>query len=249
MHNNRYAIVLGMFDGMHIGHRALVESAVAFARKNGCKSMVYTFENHPLAVLGRDPGLLMTVEERTEIMKKLGVDEVVMFPFSREFAAIQPEDFLQKLLDEYGMCAAFAGFNYTFGDKGKGDEPLLRKFGEEHGFHVSILPPVLYKEEFVSSSRIRKAILDGDMKEAASMLGEPYFITGHLENREEGSMLFCSNEKKVLPPCGEYPAMLCEHNRSIPVRTEIMHESDFMAVHGSVPQDFGMASVRICFAE
>jgi len=209
MHNNGYAIALGMFDGMHIGHRALVKSTVAFAKEYGCKSMVYTFENHPLAVLGRDPGTLMSVEERTDVMKMLGIDEVVMLPFSREFAAIQPEDFLKNLVDRYHMCAAFAGFNYTFGDKGRGDEPLLRKYGAEHGFHVSVLPPVLYDGNPVSSTRVRYAILEGDMLTAAALLGEPYFLSGMLEKDCEEEYFFRMHRMKILPTQGSYRVQLC----------------------------------------
>lgn len=209
MHNNGYAIALGMFDGMHIGHRALVESTVAFAKEHGCGSMVYTFENHPLAVLGRDPGMLMSVEERTDIMKTLGIEEVVMLPFSREFAAIQPEAFLQNLVDRYDMCAAFAGFNYTFGDKGRGDEPLLRAYGAEHGFIVSVLPPVLYDGEAVSSTRVRRAIQEGDMLTAAALLGEPYFLSGRTELIAEGECVFRMPDRKLLPVNGSYRVQLC----------------------------------------
>lgn len=201
-----YAVALGMFDGMHIGHRALVAKTSAFARKNGCKSMVYTFSNHPLSVLGRDPGMLMSVEERIALMKRLGIDEVVMLPFNLEFATIQPEAFLQQLLDHYNMCAAFAGFNYTFGDKGMGDEPLLRKYGKKHDFSVHILSPVLYEEAPVSSSRIRKAILAGRVDQAADMLGEPYMLSGTLSgiNRGEREFEFHPSTPKLLPGAGLY---------------------------------------------
>lgn len=210
--NSDYAVALGMFDGMHIGHRTLVEQTVAFAEKNGCKSMVYTFTNHPLAVLGRDPGALMTVDERTERMKNLGVDTVVMLPFSLEFAAMPPEAFLKQLIDRYHMCAAFAGFNYTFGDKGKGDEPLLRKYGDEHGFSVHILQPILYDHLPVSSTRVRRAILDGDVESAAVMLGEPYPITGVLAEQSGEWRRFLPQAQKVIPGNGLYTAEVADHS-------------------------------------
>lgn len=228
MHNNGYAVALGMFDGMHIGHRALVESTVAYAKEYGCKSMVYTFENHPLAVLGRDPGTLMSVEERTDTMKKLGIDDVIMLPFSREFAAIQPEDFLRNLVEQYDMCAAFAGFNYTFGDKGRGDEPLLRKYAAEKGFHVSIIPPVLYGGEPVSSTRVRNAILTGDMHTAAALLGEPYFLSGSFVKKENDGYCFQMLNRKLLPASGLYRVQLCADGAITDTLSAVINENGIL---------------------
>lgn len=244
--NSGYAIALGMFDGMHIGHRTLIEQTVAFAEKNGCKSMVYTFTNHPLAVLGRDPGALMTVEERTDRMKKLGVDTVVMLPFSLEFAAMPPEAFLAQLVERYHMRAAFAGFNYTFGDRGKGDEPLLRNYGGKHGFSVHILQPVLYDGLPVSSTRVRKAILSGDVEAAGAMLGEPYPITGVISERIEKRYLFSPNAQKVIPGSGLYTAEVADRSeRFFTVRAEVndggiavISDRDLMAGRRDVPLRF-----------
>ena len=153
------AIALGTFDGVHIGHRAIINAAIDKAAELDMEPMIYTFTAHPMALFGKQPPLLMTQSERMAALGGMGctlsADE-----FSAEYAATEPEQFIKMLIERLDMGCAVAGFNYTFGRRGDGSVELIKKLGEKYGFAVEIVPPVMYKGEAVSSTRIR-ACLEG----------------------------------------------------------------------------------------
>lgn len=164
-------VALGMFDGVHVGHQALVRQAVEIARNRGWRSVVYTFENHPRSVFGQMPALIMDADTRRAALYALGVDRVDMVKFTKTLAEKSPRAFLRMLLDRYDVRAVVAGVDFTFGFKGAGDVKSLRSLGEEMGFEVYEMPVVLMDGEKVSSTRIRAALERGDVKLAARMLG------------------------------------------------------------------------------
>ena len=159
-------IALGSFDGMHAGHRCVIARTVEEARKTGAKSMVYTFKSIPRAVFAKDPGMLMTCDERKKAMLDMGVDEVVMVEFTEEFAKISPETFIKNLMEAYHPRALVAGEDYSFGHKAAGRKDTLIRLGKEMGFEAIIIPVVRVVlpdgklGDKISSTDIRRAIND-----------------------------------------------------------------------------------------
>ena len=164
-------VALGMFDGVHIGHQALVKQAVELARNRNWRAVVYTFENHPKSVFGQPPAPLMEPEARRAALIALGVDQVDMVRFTRTLAAKSPRTFLRMLKNRYDVRAVVAGADFTFGHKGAGNVESLRSLGAEMGFEVYETPVVLMDGEKVSSTRIRNARQFGDEDLAGRMLG------------------------------------------------------------------------------
>lgn len=173
-----YIIALGMFDGVHRGHQALLKTAVEEAKKQGCKSMAFCFENHPATVFGKEVPLLSTPHQRRSWMLKEGIDRVEMISFTKEFSVLTSEAFLDYLQERYPVKGLVAGFNYTFGRYGRGTEKTLMRLGKKHRLSVHIVAPVYYEEAPISSSRIREALLRGEAMKAWDMLGRPYTLIG-----------------------------------------------------------------------
>lgn len=173
---DKRAIALGTFDGLHRGHRRILEAMGQAAERLGLQKAVYTFSNHPLEAFGIAPKRLMTDEERLAGLSQYG--EVIAERFDMQLASTPPEEFARRMAEEYGMVAAVAGFNYTFGSKGSGNMDELREYGAKYGFEVREIPPFEQDGEPVSSTRIRAAVEAGDITLANSMLGRAYSITG-----------------------------------------------------------------------
>lgn len=173
-----YSIALGMFDGVHRGHQALLKKAAEEGKKQGCKSMAFTFSNHPAEIFGKSTALLSTPEQRKQWMLDSGVDRVEMIPFTKEFAFLSSEAFLDYLMEHYPVRGLVAGFNYTFGRYGRGTEKTLLRLGKKHHLSVHIVEPVLYEGVPISSSRIREALMRGEITKARDMLGRPYTLKG-----------------------------------------------------------------------
>ena len=202
-------IALGTFDGVHRGHRQLIDQCVSLARSQGLRPLIYTFSNHPLEAFSSRPQLLMPNRIRIETLSSLC--ETVTVPFDRTYASMEPRDFAGMLQTEFSMQVAVAGFNYTFGDKGRGDMHCLKAFGEEMGFQVLEIPPCLYAGAPISSTRIRAAVSTGQMEEATAMLGRPYSMRGAVTpGRVIGHGLTLSTinfyfaKEQVLPAAGVY---------------------------------------------
>lgn len=164
-------VALGMFDGVHIGHQALVRQAVEIARNRNWCAVVYTFINHPRSVFGQSPAPLMEPEERRTALLALGADRVDMVPFTNALAGKSPRAFLEMLMKRYNVQAVVAGTDFTFGHHGAGNIETLRSMGTVMGFEVYETPVVLLDGEKVSSTRIRTAKQHGDEDLAGRMLG------------------------------------------------------------------------------
>ncbi len=160
------AVAIGTFDGVHRGHRAVVDAA----RGSGLRSTVVTFEPHPRLVLGYEVQLLATWERRVELLAELGPDEVLAVEFTPEVSRLPPEEFVARVLEPIGTRLVFAGEDFRFGSGRRGDLDLLRRLG----FDVRPVPLVAG----VSSSRIRELARAGDVTEAARLLGRPFELSG-----------------------------------------------------------------------
>ncbi len=167
------AVAMGMFDGMHMGHRALIARTREAAQRLHAPLVVYTYAEHPLRVLRPEiaPVALMRPEEKTKILQELGVDAVILNRFTPETAATPAEMFLKDLCLHLHPLVIAAGFNHTFGYRGQGNAQLLREKASEFGYEALILEPVEMDGGAVSSSRIRKLLEEGKFEEAERLLG------------------------------------------------------------------------------
>lgn len=179
--NTPSAVALGFFDGVHMGHRAVISAAVASARQNGLAPRVFTFRPEGSAPASKEGlTLLQTEEQKEAILDSLGVEEVVCPPFG-DFRALTPEQFVRDLLGRTLRARElFCGFNYHFGRGGAAGVPELTALCEPLGIRVTALPPVLWQGEVVSSTRIRRCIRAGEADKAAEMLQSPFTLTAEV---------------------------------------------------------------------
>jgi len=175
-------VALGVFDGVHLGHRAILDTAVARAT-GASKAVACTFDPHPAEVLqpGRAPLPITTLEERLALIAESGLELAVVVPFTTVLAAMEPEAFVSEiLLGSLGAREIVVGFNHRFGRAARGDARLLRELGGRLGFHAEVVPHTDVDGAPVSSSAIRAALQRGEVDVAARMLGRPYFVGGEV---------------------------------------------------------------------
>ncbi len=179
-------LALGNFDGVHRGHQAVVKTAIEKAHNTRVPALVLTFEPHPRSVLRPDvaPFRLTPAPVKDKLLRELGVDDVVVLPFSPEFSNLSAEDFVQKILIErLQVSHIVAGFDYVFGHKRGGTMPLLRQWLAPHGVGVTEVTPFRDSTgEVMSSSRTREALQQGDLKTVAHILGRNWSISGVVEH-------------------------------------------------------------------
>jgi len=177
------ACTVGVFDGVHRGHQKLLATTVSTARELGGLAVAVTFEPHPRAVLdpGSAPPELTTLAEKRERMAAFGVDRMVVVNFTREVSEWSAERFCERLLDRFDLRRLVVGPGFALGHGRRGDISFLREFGAAHGFEVTEVEPVMEDGGPVSSTRIRAALVSGEVEEAARLLGFPYFVDGTVE--------------------------------------------------------------------
>jgi riboflavin kinase / FMN adenylyltransferase len=206
-------VTIGNFDGVHIGHRQIMRRVVALAREKKCTPTVLTFDPHPARVLAPDraPRLLMTVDQRLRSMEAEGIEAVFLIPFSREFAKLTPEGFVEQLLA--GTLKArmvLVGEDFRFGHLQTGNLDTLRELGERFGFSLEVIPGIARRRERVSSTVIRKLVVDGFVSRACRLLGGPFAIEGAvvkgqgIGSKQTVPTLNLSPENEVLPKTGVY---------------------------------------------
>lgn len=182
-------IVLGSFDGIHSGHRTLINSARKLADKikknqhiKDIEVMVCTFKNHPLSVVNKEicPKLVMSNEEKSILFEKLKVDIVNFMEFNKEFMSISPDEFIKNLKKYYNVKGIVVGFNYRFGYKNLGDVEILKKYSEILDYQLFVVNPVTVDGEVVSSSAIRHNLQEGNIEKANKFLDRPFMLKGYI---------------------------------------------------------------------
>lgn len=179
------AVGLGNFDGLHVGHMALVNTLISEARINCLESMIYTFTKHPENIIRKKlfTPLLTTVGKRVQLLGETQLNYIYFDEFDENFSRMKPESFVREiLLERLGAGLVVAGFNYRFGYMGQGDVELLKELGRKYNFRVIIIPPVRINTELVSSSAIREYVAKGDMEGVFRLLGRHYSITGEVRD-------------------------------------------------------------------
>lgn len=175
------AATVGVFDGVHRGHLEIINRLSSIAKAKNCESVIITFEPHPKLVLphNAEVKLLQTLDEKLKRFEFSGVDAVLIIPFDRDFARISPRDFIKNILvDQMGVSHVITGYDHFFGQNRQGDIDLLTEMGLQYNFTVDELPMVTVGSSAVSSSSVRRALLDGDVMQASTMLGYKYEISG-----------------------------------------------------------------------
>lgn len=181
--SRRNAITIGNFDGVHLGHQAMLARLTARAASVGAAPTVLTFEPHPREIFTPDaaPTRLTSLREKLEILRALGVAHVHVCRFTRPFAALSAQEFVQRILVD-GLQARYVlvGDDFRFGAKRAGDVALLQTMGAQHGFETETLATVEAAGQRASSTAVREALAAGDMAQAAQLLGRPYSISGRV---------------------------------------------------------------------
>ena len=176
-------IALGNFDGIHLGHQAIIKKTIHDAQGEKCKSAVFTFSNHPRNLLKNCEPVknILYADDKMKIIESLGIDYVFNIPFTEEIMSMDPVDFIDKILiEKFNVREVLCGFNYHFGYKAAGDVEMLIHEGAKKGFGVHVTEPFTVDDQVVSSSLIRKKIAEGDMATCGKLLGRNYSIGGEV---------------------------------------------------------------------
>ena len=226
----RPIVTLGNFDGVHRGHQYIIARTLEYARDKGRPALLTTFRPHPLKVIrpGSAPPLLMAHEEKMRRIEELGVGHALIIPFTPEFAEVSAEAFVREVLrGDLGASAVFVGNNFNFGRGREGSVSLLRELGKEQGFLVPVLPDFLILGSPVSSSRIRRAILSGEVELARELLGRPFSVAGRVVHGDSrGSSLGfptanLRTDSELLPADGVYVTLSSAGGREHPSVTNV----------------------------
>lgn len=216
-HPEGTVVTVGTFDGVHLGHLAVLDEITRRARAAERKSVLVTFEPHPLEVVNPQaaPALLTTGPERREVLALTGLDYAVFLQFNRALADLTPERFVREvLIARCGMRELVIGHDHGFGRGRSGDVATLRRLGASDGFAVDVVGLVERSGHAISSTAIRRAVAGGDLGTARRLLGRPYTLSGRVVRGEgRGRSLGIPtinvgeyNERKLLPPDGVYAA-------------------------------------------
>lgn len=208
-------VTIGAFDGIHRGHVKILQEVALLAKGTGGRGVVVTFEPHPISVIRPDerPCLLTSPEEKVALIRETCVDDLVMMDFTPELASRSADWFLEEvLLGKLGMRRLVIGYDFRFGKSREGDAAYLERAGEMLGFGVDIVPPLLFLDHPVSSTRVRTALARGEVGAAAEMLGRPYSISGAVVRgvgRGRSLQFPTANiepgeARKMIPPDGVY---------------------------------------------
>lgn len=219
----QHYVALGAFDGLHLGHLKLIKKAIKRAKENNCKSIVYTFQNHPLTTIRKEmaPKLLMDNETKDEYLHEIGIDKLELVEFDETLMKTTCEDFILNLIKNYNIKGIIVGFNFRFGYKNHGDTKLLKELSEKYNFELCVQEKVKYEDEIVSSSRIRGLIREGKVSEANEMLYKPFFIKGEvIPGKQIGKKIgfptanMTYSSKSIIPSNGVYYTNIVIDNKT-----------------------------------
>ncbi|WP_207535005.1 bifunctional riboflavin kinase/FAD synthetase [Desertivirga arenae] len=175
-------VTIGTFDGVHFGHRKIINRLTEVASQSGGESVILTFFPHPRMILQPENSslkLITTIDEKAELIEKLGVDHLIITPFTRDFSNLSAETYIQQILvEKIGTKKIIIGFDHRFGKDRKGNLAELQKHAPQYKYEVEEIPEQDIHEVKVSSTQIRESLLCGDVETAEDFLGYPFFLTG-----------------------------------------------------------------------
>jgi riboflavin kinase/FMN adenylyltransferase len=205
-------MAIGVFDGVHLGHREVLREVVDRARARAGTAVVLSFFPHPQKVISsaQAPRLLQTFDQQAEMLERLGVDLFIRLPFTRRLSLLTPRDFVREVLVRSGIREVLVGENFRFGHRRAGDFATLLRLGDEYGFQVRRAPIVRFRGERVSSTRIRGLLADGRVSLAKRLLGRPYEVRGSIVKGAMRGMKLgfptanIRTENELIPATGVY---------------------------------------------
>ncbi len=232
------ALTIGNFDGVHVGHRAILRRVKEVAAARGLKPSVLTFDPHPSKVVNpaRAPRLMTTPEQRCALMREEGIEQVFILPFNLAVAQLTPEQFVERVLvEKLGVRAVLVGHDFCFAYKQSGNVRVLRELGAKYGFTTEEVKAVMLRGHLVSSTSLRVLIETGRLAQAARLLGRPYGLEGEVvAGRGVGSKqtvptLNLATQTEVLPATGVYVTATrdLEGGRIWPSVTNVGHRPTF----------------------
>jgi len=211
-------LTIGNFDGLHLGHQKLITRVRSRAQAEDYTSMVVTFDPHPLRVLvgSKTPPFITLTRQKADLIAEMGIDYLFLIRFTKELAATEPEDFVRRyLVDGLAMKHLVIGYDYAFGKGRKGDYELLSRLGEQYGYTVERVEPVMVNDAVVSSTRIRDLVQGGHVWEVRPLLGRFYTVYGEvIQGRDRGAKLLgfpTANLKltdELFPKTGVYAVLV-----------------------------------------
>ncbi len=231
---NRAVLTIGTFDGVHTGHRQILEQLKQEALRVNGETVIITFHPHPRKIVGDSTGiqLINTIEEKMELLEKNGIDHLVVVPFTPAFSQMTPEAYIEDfLIHTFHPHTIIIGYDHRFGQGRKGDYLLLEAFSARFGFQLREIPAHVINENTVSSTLIREALLRGDTRTANTLLGYDFFFEGRVtEGNKLGrtlgyptANLALENEEKIVPGNGVYAVEI--RNMKYEVRTSASQSS------------------------
>lgn len=186
-------VTIGTFDGIHIGHRKIIEQLLISSKKYQLQSTILTFFPHPRMVLQQntDLKLINTIDERIQILENSGIDNLIVYPFTREFSRLEAQEYIENILiDKLNMKRVIIGYDHHFGRNRTANIEDMRLFGKQYGFEVEEIPEQDIDHISVSSTKIRKALECGNIEKANRYLGAPFLLTGEIvKGRQLGQQL------------------------------------------------------------
>ena len=206
------AVTMGKFDGLHLGHRQLIELTVSY-KEQGLTAVMFTFNLHPNNLFSeKEFDLIYTEEEKRVKLQEMGMDIMISYPFTEETRNMEPEDFIREvIINTLDAKVLIVGEDFCFGKNRKGNVELLRQYEQKGFFQVIACEKKKYKGEIISSSAIRRLLNKGDIQAANKLLGQPYSIRGEVvHGRKLGRTIgmptvnLIPSDIKLLPPCGVY---------------------------------------------
>ena len=217
VYNPDTVLTVGTFDGVHSGHGIILNRLVQLAKEDRCRSVLATIDPHPRIVLGKDKDnpvqLLTTIEERIPLFESYGLDNLVVIPFTKAFAAIPPEVFVRDYLaGRIGMKKMLVGYDHMFGKNREGNKDLLDNLGRELAFEVEQIKAYKESDITVSSTKIRNNLLSGKIEIANQLLGYDYFVVGNVIRGDQRGRsigfptanIQLADEHKLMPSSGVY---------------------------------------------
>ena len=226
-HAERSVVALGMFDGVHIGQRVLLQKGRALANRQDAPLVVCTFMEHPLTLIAPEkcPPLLTTFDERVRLMEALGVDVLYAMPFDRSVMDMLPEEYVGQLVRRFHPTDVVCGYNHTYGREGRGTPALLSALGGALGFAASVVPKITLDGAEVSSTAIRALLGQGDVAHAARLLGRPFMRQAAVACHEsEHCVLRMTPNGKQDVPRGEYRAVCSDGGKRWPALVHVESE-------------------------
>ena len=199
MAETKYIFALGFFDGVHLGHQALLNACCALASEMNCETAAITFENHPKSLFAGPVPLISTVRDRQRLLEQYGIRRVRTYPVNREVMGMPWEAFLEELIGE-GAVGFVCGDDFHFGKRGEGDPQKLAEFCEARGLPCRVVSEQTLNGKRISSTRIRGQIEEGNMESATRLLGHPHTLTGTvIHGKQLGRKLGFPTANLLLP--------------------------------------------------